>query len=73
MCCEADLGEADTPEDSHGICRRCYRQRMREIPLWQRIKATAKVDGWSAVFGWGTIYAAMGLWVLALVREGLSI
>lgn len=72
MDCEADLGESDTPEDSHGLCRRCQRRRMREIPLWQRIKATAKINGWSYVFGQGLIRGGLVLWVLALIREGLT-
>lgn len=71
--CGADLREARTAEDSHGVCRRCERRMLREIPFWQRVRATAAVDGWSGVFGQALIYVVLGLWVLALVREGLRL
>ncbi len=71
--CGADLREARTAEDSHGVCRRCERRMLREVPFWRRVRATAAVDGWSGVLAQALIYVVLGLWVLALVREGLRL
>lgn len=69
--CGASIGPSKTPEDSHGICRRCKRKMLREIPLWRQVKARAALDGWSAVFGPALVYLALGLWALECIRSGL--
>ncbi len=44
----------------------------RRFCMWARLKARVRLCGWSDVASWGVIYAGMGLWVLALIREGLT-
>ncbi len=67
MSCGDDLGPANTPEDSHGICRECERKYLRDIPFWDRVTATAKVDGWSAVATWAVLGVFVLWWSLMLV------
>jgi hypothetical protein len=69
--CGKTLRQSPTPENSHGVCRPCATRQLKEIPFWLRIKARAKVDGWSYVAAYGLIYVALGLWVLELLWLGV--
>jgi DNA-directed RNA polymerase subunit RPC12/RpoP len=69
--CGKALRQSSTPEDSHGVCRPCFTRQIKEIPFFLRIKAQAKVDGWSAVAAYGLVYVALGLWALEVLWLGV--